>query len=109
MPSLKITLYGSLLYVLSSPSVFFLKVFISCFETIIIQDERDKLQEDFESARKAMEQLKQEKRTFLHGTFVSQAKVSSCFFKYIIDLGNLTNSHIMMTETFLNTERVGCI
>ena len=79
MPPLKITLYGSLLYVLSSPSVFFLNVFISCFETIIIQDERDKLQEDFESAREAMEQLKQEKRTFLHGDFVSQAKVSNFF------------------------------
>ena len=63
-------------YVLSFPIVFFLKVFISCFETILIQDERDKLQEDFESAREAMEQLKQEKRSLLRDKYISQAEVS---------------------------------
>ena len=56
--------------------MFFLKVFISCFETILIQDERDKLQEDFESAREAMEQLKEEKRSLMDGKYVSQAEVS---------------------------------
>ena len=61
--------------------MFFLKVFISCFETILIQDERDKLQEDFESTREAMQQLKQEKRSLLHGRYVPQAEVSQ-FYKF---------------------------
>ena len=56
--------------------MFFLKVFISCFETILIQDERDKLQEYYESAREAMQQLKQEKRILMDGKYVSQAEVS---------------------------------
>ena len=43
---------------------------------VFIQDERDKLFEDFESAREAMEQLKQEKRILMDGKYVSQAEVS---------------------------------
>ena len=83
--------------------MFFVKVFLSCYETICFltrQDERDKLQEDFESAREAMEQLKQEKRSLLDGKYVPQAEVSKfyevfklCLICISTSIGNFTSSH----------------
>ena len=46
---------------------------------LMYQDERDKLQEDFESAREAMEQLKLEKRLLMDGKYVPQAEVSKFY------------------------------
>ena len=73
---------------------------------LMYQDERDKLQEDFESAREAMEQLKQEKRSLLEGRYVPQAEVSKfyevfklCLICMSTSIGNFTSSH-RMTEFY---------